>query len=309
VNKVKLTIAGLLLASACAAQTTVLPFLSSPQTPSITTITTVGVQGTTQYCYWVVAIYAGGKSAPSGPACTLLANATLGASNYDVVNFLAPTGPLVAPTGYDILRTATVTPPTGACGCSVATNQSASPVNDQSNSLSAYTLATSSTTTLMYLDNTNYGNPVLTFKSGAVTAVPVLDVTAAAAQQSTVYSVYGSITTAQINTGLTIVPAVAGRAIKILGALVQAVGGAAAGCTAIQIDDTAGTPVVGLSWTVAALTSGTFVTSDTAPAAGALTATTFLTALTTGQGLQILKTGGSCTTLTSMNYRVLFTYQ
>lgn len=118
-----------------------------------------------------------------------------------------------------------------------------------------------------------------------------------------VYSVEGSVTVAQINAGNTILAATTGRTLKIVGVLMQAVGGSAAGCTAIQVADTTGTPVVGVSVAVAGLTSGTIVTEATA---SNVTLTTFLTALTANQGLQIIKTGGSCTTLVTMNYRVFY---
>lgn len=155
----KKLILGAALAISCWAQQTALPVVSTPQQPPQTIVTTVGQQGTTQYCYWVVAIYALGKSAPNGPACTVLANGTLSGTNYDVVTWLAPTSPTTAVTGYDILRTTTTGPPTGACNCAVATNTAASPQNDQSNSLNSYTVATQSATGLNYLSTLTGGLP------------------------------------------------------------------------------------------------------------------------------------------------------
>ena len=132
----------LLLAMACAAQTPVTLATSNAQQPSINTVAQTGATGTTQYCYWVVAVYAGGKSGPAGPLCTNSSNSTLSSSNYNTVTFSAPTSPLAAVSSYDLLRTTTQTPPTGACACAVSTAQSGSPLNDQSNTLSAYTVAT-----------------------------------------------------------------------------------------------------------------------------------------------------------------------
>jgi hypothetical protein len=126
----------------CAAQTPVVLATSNAQQPSINTITQVGVTGGTQYCYWVVTVYTGGKSGPAGPLCTGNSNATLSTSNYNTIAFSAPTSPLAAVSSYDLLRTTTQTPPTGACACAVSTAQSGSPLNDQSNTLSAYTVAT-----------------------------------------------------------------------------------------------------------------------------------------------------------------------
>lgn len=122
------------------------------QLPVITTVTNTGATGSTKYCYWVVAIYAGGKSNPAGPVCTNTANATLSTTNYNVISFLAPTSPVSAPTGYDILRTTTENPPSGNCACAVATAQSGSPINDQANSLNAYTTNAISGGATMFYD-------------------------------------------------------------------------------------------------------------------------------------------------------------
>lgn len=138
----KIMLASLLLVLTCTAQISPTPNLAWSAMPVPTPVTLAGVAGSTTYCYWVVAIYTGGKSQPAGPQCTFSANATLSSTNYDIVSFLVPTGYQVVPTGYDILRTTSQTPPTGACACVVASNQSASPVNDQSSTLSAYTIAT-----------------------------------------------------------------------------------------------------------------------------------------------------------------------
>lgn len=129
------------------------------QQPALNTVTPSGVQGTTTYCYWVVAIYAGGNSAPAGPVCTANANATLSSSNYDIVTFSAPSPVLSAVIGYDILRTTTATPPTGACACAVSANAASSPVNDQSNSLSAYTVTTNTSFGNVFVDIETNANP------------------------------------------------------------------------------------------------------------------------------------------------------
>lgn len=134
----RITIAGLLLAFACAAQSPSVLTVGQAQAPSPISVTQAGTAGTTTYYYWIVAIYAGGRSLPAGPLSTFTSNATLSATNYNIVTFGAPTSPIAAVTGYDILRTTTATPPTATCACAVATNQSSSPVNDQSNTLNAY---------------------------------------------------------------------------------------------------------------------------------------------------------------------------
>lgn len=164
----KKLILGAVLVVSCWAQQPSLSVTTTPQPASITTVTVTGVQGSTQYCYWVVAIYALGKSAPAGPVCTFVANAALSVANYDIVNWLAPTTPLATVTGYDVLRTTSLTPPTGACACAVATNVANSPQNDQANALNAYTVATATTTGQVYLPNLTGGLTSMLF-CGATT--------------------------------------------------------------------------------------------------------------------------------------------
>jgi hypothetical protein len=124
------------------------------------------------------------------------------------------------------------------------------------------------------------------------------------AGESPVYSVYGNITTANINAGTTvIVPATASRTIKVLHFLKQALGGSAATCTAVQMLDTSA--VVAVSSPIANLTANTIVTEATASE----TLTTFLTGLTAGAGIKINQTGSACATMTSMNYAIFYTYQ
>lgn len=301
----------------------VLPLSASippPVIPGSVNCTTVGTAGSTTYFYWVGVLYPGGVVFnPSGAASCVIttANATLGMSNYDTISWLPVSVPPNTTINYVVLRNTTATFPGGGTTAVTASTSSTS-VNDQSNSLNSYTYtAAVPFNGGLYLDNLTaaspylnlYGSPTLGLKINGTVA---LDPTGALANIGTagsagVYSIAGNATTAQINAGITIVPAVTGRTLKIMGVLFQAIGGAAAGCTAIQVDDTTGTPVVGVSVTVAALTQNTMVTTDTAPAAGAWTYTTFLTALTANQGLQIIKTGSACTTLTSLNYRVFYT--
>ena len=135
-------IASLLMVLTCAAQTPTTLTTGVAQQPITASVTVTGAPGFTSYCYWVVAVYAGGKSTPNGPLCITNSNATLSSLNYNAVAFTAPASSWATPTGYDILRTTSSATPTGACACAVATAQSSSPVNDQSNSLSAYTVST-----------------------------------------------------------------------------------------------------------------------------------------------------------------------
>jgi len=73
----------------------------------------------------------------------------------------------------------------------------------------------------------------------------------------------------------------------------------------VEIADTTGTPVVSVGVPIADLTQNTIVT----PSSASLTFTTYSWQgqLGMSQGLQILKTGASCTTATSLNYRITYT--
>jgi hypothetical protein len=121
-----------------------------------------------------------------------------------------------------------------------------------------------------------------------------------------VYQVTGSFTTAQINGAggfvAEILPAIPGRQYRITNFQWQAIGGAFAGCTAVQVGD--GTQV-SFAVPVATLTQNTIVT----PASANITFTQYGWAGKMGNGLHVTigKTGSSCTTATSMNYQVSYT--
>lgn len=126
--------------------------------------------------------------------------------------------------------------------------------------------------------------------------------------ESPMYAAYGNITLAQLNAGFQAVPDVASRTLKVLNEQFSAVGAAPAACTAIGVTDSSA--VVAATVTIAALSgAGVQVTTETAPAAGAWTFTTFETGLTAGKGLKVVQTGSACTTMTSMNFKVLYTVQ
>lgn len=102
------------------------------------TVQTVGVSGQSAYCYWAVANYQIG-SVLSSLGCVSNANGALSSSNYNRISpWLYPAGV----TSVDFLRTSGNIPlaPTGACNCAVATGVTSGAVNDQSNSLSSYTV-------------------------------------------------------------------------------------------------------------------------------------------------------------------------
>lgn len=124
-----------------------------PAAPSSVTVTPVGTTGGTTYYYWVVSNFTIGNSAPSLSAVITNAAATLSTVNYDKVAWTTVTGANT----YDVLRTATATVPSGACACAVATSVNALTANDQSNSLSAYTVSTYAGNTTFNITNTAVG--------------------------------------------------------------------------------------------------------------------------------------------------------
>jgi len=98
----------------------------------------VGNPGHSTYYYWFVANYQAGKSPVAGPYQVNQASDTLSGSRYVQLFPVLPAGA----TSVDTLRTTTPVQPSGACNCAVATGSSSFPVNDQSNSLLSYTVAT-----------------------------------------------------------------------------------------------------------------------------------------------------------------------
>lgn len=106
---------------------------------------------------------------------------------------------------------------------------------------------------------------------------------------------------AGVNTGATLLPAVAGYKYRLIDASVIAVGGAVATCTAVTINGTQATSSVALlSIAVAALTQSAVVKPNTANATVLADGASFVkndatTAITIG------KTGGTCATATSVD--------
>lgn len=125
----------------------------APAAPSSVTVTPVGTTGATTYYYWVVSDFTIGNSAPSLAAVIKNAAPTLSTINYDKVSWSTVSGANT----YDVLRTTAATAPSGACACAVATAVNALTANDQSNSLSAYTVNTYAGDTTFNITNAAAG--------------------------------------------------------------------------------------------------------------------------------------------------------
>jgi len=117
-----------------------------------------------------------------------------------------------------------------------------------------------------------------------------------------VFSYDALVTIAQVNTGLTIIPAVIGRKYKVVGVWMQ-FAGAWAACTDVRVGDTAGTPVVVITVAQAQAGDGDVHSED----AGTNTlGVGFGVDLTESKGVQIYKTGSTATTGTGVLLRVLY---
>lgn len=120
--------------------TTTVTMLNPPIAPSGITVGFTGAPGSsakTLY-YWLVSNFTVGNSTISPVAPGFNAPTTLTSSNFFTVYWQSVAGA----NSYDLLRTSTPTPPTGACACAVATGITGTSQVDQSNSLSAYTVNT-----------------------------------------------------------------------------------------------------------------------------------------------------------------------
>jgi hypothetical protein len=305
----------------------------------------VGTPGTSTACYWVVVNYVGGSVLSAAPICPTNIPNTLSSMNYVQLGWQAAAGTSVT---YDVLKTATKTPPTLGASTALSTGLTVTTATDQGGSLSPYTQAgftyPQGLVTLL-VNNRDFAVPAFecsgtvafpcqasfgqivpkgsagVIKLGSKSSPLTIDGTGAAfitegspspgAALGTVvagvnYSVSANLTLAQVNAGTVILPAITGQTYKVNHAVIQAIGGAAAACTLVEIADTAGTPIVAMSAAVAALTQNTRVSEATA--AATVTTTAFApTALTASQGIQVLSTGSACTTATSFNVIVFFT--
>lgn len=125
-----------------AASSVTLTLSNPPGSPPTATIAISGAPGpssSTKF-YWLVANFPIGNSSPSGPFQAFNVPATLSGGNFIILNW--PT--VAGATSYDVLKTSTAAPPTGACACAVTggTGLTATTVNDQANATVAYTVNT-----------------------------------------------------------------------------------------------------------------------------------------------------------------------
>lgn len=107
-----------------------------------------------------------------------------------------------------------------------------------------------------------------------------------------------TISTANLNAGTsnTLVPDFAGRTLTPIGFSMQALGGSAATCTAVVLEDSAA--VVIATEVVAGLTAGQII-NEASSVTNLTVGAGWNTALTTGKGIIVVKAGAGCATATS----------
>lgn len=111
-------------------------------------------------------------------------------------------------------------------------------------------------------------------------------------------------TQAEINAGKILIPAVTGKKIRILDIDAKVAGNFSAG-TSAEVEDSNGTPVVALSYAVAALTDSAFLEADTA---NVTIGAGYMADLTSGASLNITKTGSAFTGGISITLMVSYQY-
>lgn len=121
-----------------------------------------------------------------------------------------------------------------------------------------------------------------------------------------VYHAHQVVTTAEINAGEEILPAVTGRTYTVVGYQLLCAG-AAAGATAIVLADTASSPVAVSTALIAACGNGARISSY-ALAISNVTQGTIGSALTASKGVQLYKTGSTLTGTTSVTVDLLYTF-
>lgn len=115
------------------------------------------------------------------------------------------------------------------------------------------------------------------------------------------------ITLAELNAGYELVAAVTGKSIRVVNYYLRIIGGAATAATDVRIQDDEGTPVVVVTAAVAALAENAEVAGLGPAIANVTKGAGWMALLTSGQALDIVKTGSAMTTLTHVD--VIVQYQ
>ncbi len=115
----------------------------------------------------------------------------------------------------------------------------------------------------------------------------------------------GRVALTDVNAGTIVIPARAGKSIMIVGGQMVAIGGNAAANTSVNLNDTAGSPIVGVACLRAGLTQNAQLDFD---AAAQVTRTTYRAPLTAGKAVKPVNVGTAMTTATHVDYYVEYVY-
>jgi hypothetical protein len=332
--------AGLMLAQ----QQTTLTAVAPPPVQSLGA-GVVGTAGTAFACYWVVANYIGGAVLSAAPICLSNVPNTLSSSNYVQIGWAAAAGTNVTYDVLKTTTRTPPTPGAASSLTTGLTVTTANDQGGALSTYTVGPYLYPAGSALLSLNNRDFSIPAIEcqgttafpcqasfgiivgkgtpglIRLGSRTTPFTIDATGATYMLSgsgvpgaptgtitagNIFSVSANLTLAQVNAGTVILPAVAGQTYKVQHVSIQAIGGAAAACTLVEVADTSGSPVVAMSSTVAGLSQNTRVTEASA-ATIAVTNAFAPTALTANQGIQVLSTGSACTTATSFNVVVFFT--
>jgi hypothetical protein len=118
------------------ANTVTFPLQNPPQRVDISRVSVqlLDNPGPAPYCYWIVSNFTIGNSSPAGPVC--VSNGPNTMVNGNRVSW----SPVFGANTFDVLRTSTPTPPSGACNCAIATALNGISATDTG--LNAYTVNT-----------------------------------------------------------------------------------------------------------------------------------------------------------------------
>jgi hypothetical protein len=146
------------------------------------------------------------------------------------------------------------------------------------------------------------GDNIVQF-NGTVNLGGIVNNTAANYSSTGVRVALVTATLAEINAGKTLLAAVAGKVITVVGYQAKVLGNFAA-TTAVLVQDTTGTPVVIATNAVAALTTGAILNETTA---NVTMGAGYLAALAAGKGIVVANSGSAATGGTSITFRILYT--
>ena len=169
--------------------------VSSPASVSQVSTQYAGTGGQQQVCYFIIANYPIGQSAPSDPSCVFIGDSITGAKTVRI-NW----NPVTGVNSYDVLKiVGSPNIPSGSCTCALTTGITLTNATDTGGALSPYTLnAAPAVTDSIILNNRDYNSPRLQVQKYPF-QIPVSVVYPDGTTQTTA-NITGSGTVTQVNT-------------------------------------------------------------------------------------------------------------